>query len=208
MAIKRESIKKIDKKIVDEVVEDAIFERFRSCYQCGTCSGGCPSGRRTAMRTREVIRQAMVGLDDELLTSDLLWLCSTCYTCYERCPRDVPSTDIIIKLRNIAAHRGFMKGPHIAVSKGLIETGHGVPINEEKWSKLREGLKLPAMPPTVHSFPEAVEEIKTIVHELRFDELIAHGEEVQKELQKKEEELKPKRIKELEGELEKLKGGK
>src|SRR5271157_2600652 len=86
MSIKREVIKKIDHKLVEAVVEDELLERFKSCYQCGTCSGGCPSGRRTAMRTRDLIRQALAGLDDELLTSDLLWLCSTCYTCEERCP--------------------------------------------------------------------------------------------------------------------------
>ena len=203
--LKRESIKKIDKKLVEEIAAEEALERFKSCYQCGTCSGGCPSGRRTSMRTREVIREALIGLDDELLTSDLLWLCSTCYTCMERCPRDVPTTDIIIKLRNIAAHRGFMKGPHIAVSKFVLETGHGVPINDEKWSNLRKSLKLTPLPPTVHSFPEAVKEVKTILHETGFDSLIANAEDVQNELKEKEKELAPEKIKKLEEELEQLK---
>ncbi|MFX0101607.1 MAG: CoB--CoM heterodisulfide reductase subunit C [Candidatus Hodarchaeota archaeon] len=206
MSIQRDSIKEINKKLVDQVVVEELLERFKSCFQCGTCSGGCPSGRRTSLRTREVIRQAMIGLDDELLSSDLLWLCSTCYTCMERCPRNVPTTDIIIKLRNLAAQRGLMKGPHLAVSKGLMATGHGVPINDEKWSKLRESLGLTPLPPTVHSFPEAVEEIKTIVKELKFDELIAYGEEIKKKLDDEEKAKVPKKIEELEEELKKLKG--
>ncbi|MBD3185232.1 CoB--CoM heterodisulfide reductase subunit C [Candidatus Bathyarchaeota archaeon] len=205
MVLIKEQIKKIDKSIVEEVVEDELLERFKSCYQCGTCTGGCPSGRRAAIRTRDVIRQALVGLDDDLLSSDLLWLCSTCYTCYERCPRDVPTTDIIIKLRNIASHRGLMKGPHLAVSKMLIETGHGVPINDEKWSNLRKSLKLTPLPPTVHSFPEAVKEVQTIIKELKFDELIAYGEEVKKKLAEEEKKRAPERIEELEAELKQLK---
>lgn len=203
--LKNETIKKIDKSLVNEIAEDELYERFRSCYQCGTCSGGCPSGRRTAMRTRELIREAMVGLDDELLTSDLLWLCSTCYTCYERCPRDVPSTDIILKLRNIAAHRGFMLGPHIAVAKFVLNTGHGVPIDNERGSNLRKCLKLAPIPPTVHSFPEAVEEVKTILHETKFDELITNAEEVQKAMLDKEKAKVPDKIKSMEEELQKLK---
>ncbi|MBN2153741.1 MAG: CoB--CoM heterodisulfide reductase subunit C [Candidatus Lokiarchaeota archaeon] len=208
MSIKRETIKKISHEIVDQVVEDELLERFKSCYGCGTCSGGCPSGRRTAMRTREIIRQAIVGLTDELLTSDLLWLCSTCYTCYERCPRDVPTTDIIIKLRNIAAHKGFLRGPHIAVCKFLINTGHGVPLDHEKnpnWMNLRKSLKLAPIPPTVHSFPEALKEVQTIIKELKFDELIGYGEEVQKEMAKKDKEMAPKKIQVLEEQLKKLK---
>ncbi|NMC07962.1 MAG: CoB--CoM heterodisulfide reductase subunit C [Candidatus Lokiarchaeota archaeon] len=208
MSIKREIIKKIDHSIVEQVVEDELLERFKSCYQCGTCSGGCPSGRRTAMRTRELIRQGLIGLTDELLTSDLLWLCSTCYTCYERCPRDVPSTDIILKLRNIAAHKGFIRGPHIAVSKNLITTGHGVPLDHEKtpmWTNLRKSLKLAPIPPTVHSFPQALKEVQIIVKELKFDELIGYGEAVQKEMAKKDKDMAPMKIQALEEQLKKLK---
>nr|MDO8083898.1 CoB--CoM heterodisulfide reductase subunit C [Candidatus Sigynarchaeum springense] len=209
MSIKRETIKKISHEIVEQVVEDELLERFKSCYQCGTCSGGCPSGRRTAMRTRELIRQGLVGLTDELLTSDLLWLCSTCYTCYERCPRAVPSTDIIIKMRNIAAHKGFLRGPHIAVCKFLFQTGHGVPLDHEKnpnWMNLRKSLKLQPIPPTVHSYPEALKEVQTIIKELKFDELISYGEEMQKEMAKKDKEMAPKKIQALEEQLKKLKG--
>ena len=147
----------------------------------------------------------MIGLDDELLTSDLLWLCSTCFTCQERCPREVPSTDIILKLRNIAAHRGFMRGPHIAVSKFVLSTGHGVPIDNERWSKLRESLHLKPMPPTVHSFPEAVKEVQTILHETGFDALISNAEDLQKEMKKKDQEKTPDKIKALEQQLDNLK---
>jgi len=204
MSIKREAIRNINHKLIDEIVEDEAFERFQSCYQCGTCTGGCPSGRRTAMRTRELIREALMGLNDELLSSDLLWLCATCYTCFERCPRQVPVTDIILKLRNIASHNGFMRGPHIAVCENLMKTGHGVPINDA--TKLfRTYLKLQEVPPTTHAFPEALAEVQAIVHEMKFDELVAYGKEMQQKMVKKDEEMLPQKIASLETQLNQLK---
>jgi heterodisulfide reductase subunit C len=87
--------------------------------------------------------------------------------------------------RNLAAKKGFIRAPHIAVSKNLINTGHGVPLDHDKtpnWMNLRKSLKLAPIPPTVHSFPEALKEVQTIIKELKFDVLIGHGEIVQNEI--------------------------
>jgi heterodisulfide reductase subunit C len=168
--IKRSRIDKISSVISDEIVADDL-ELIRSCFQCGTCTGSCPSGRRTALRTRAVIRKALLGLEQVLDDPDI-WLCSTCYTCFERCPRQVPVTDIIIKLRNLATQKGKILDPHKTLTHLLINTGHGVPINDKKWNDLREAYDLDAVPPTVHAHPEAVKEIQTLVKSLKFDKLV------------------------------------
>ena len=67
----------IDPQFVEKIVE-AGADRIRTCIQCGTCSSVCPSGRRTAFRTRELMRKAVLGLKDEVLSSPDLWLCATC----------------------------------------------------------------------------------------------------------------------------------
>lgn len=170
MSIYRKRIDKISSKISDEIVADDL-ELIRSCFQCGTCTGSCPSGRRTALRTRAVIRKALIGLDQVLDDPDI-WLCSTCYTCFERCPRQVPVTDIIIKLRNLATQKGNILAPHKGLTHILINTGHGVPINDKKWSDLRESYDLNPLPPTTHSHPKAVKEIQTLVKSLKFDKLV------------------------------------
>ena len=77
-------------------------EEVKMCFQCGTCTAGCPSGRRTSYRVRKLMRMAQLGMKEEIINSEELWECSTCYTCVERCPRQVPIVDIIIALRNIA----------------------------------------------------------------------------------------------------------
>ena len=86
------------------------------CIQCGVCTGSCPSGRRTQLRVRQIIERAIMGFDD-VLKSDDLWLCTTCYACFDRCPRDVQPTSIVKSLRNIAVQKGFMKPAHQKVAR-------------------------------------------------------------------------------------------
>ena len=167
--VQRKVLNHVNSKIADELIADGL-DRIKACYQCGTCTGGCPSGRRTAIRTRALIRRALLG-DETVFESPDLWLCSTCYTCFERCPRKVPTTDVIIKLRNMAAQRHHMRQGHVDLSKVLINTGHGVPINDNT-IKLREALGLPGKPPTTHSFPDAIKDIQTLVQSLGFDKLV------------------------------------
>ena len=86
-------------------VIDAGGKTLDLCYQCGTCTGSCPSGRTTAFRTRQLIRKAQLGLKDDILPSEELWMCTTCYSCVERCPRDVDIVDIIILMRTWPSRR-------------------------------------------------------------------------------------------------------
>ncbi|MHA1777071.1 MAG: CoB--CoM heterodisulfide reductase subunit C [Promethearchaeota archaeon] len=175
--IQRSQILHISDTITEKLVKDEALAFVRACFQCGTCTGGCPSGRRTAIRTRQIIRKAVLGLE-EVLSSDDIWLCSTCYTCFERCPRHIPVTDIIIMLRNLASQRGYMKPPHKAVTHILADTGHGVPLGTKKggepnnWSNLRAVYGLPDIPPTTHSHPEAVHDIQELMRSTEFDKLV------------------------------------
>jgi heterodisulfide reductase subunit C len=162
---------KIDSSLADDMMKHGL-DRIRACIQCGTCTGSCPSGRRTALRTRQIIRKALLGLREEVLADPSLWLCTTCGTCTERCPRKIDVTEAITYLRNLACEAGYMRPEHRGVSHKLIETGHAVPIDDDKWKKLREELGLPALPPTVHSYPKAVKEIQKIIKKTGFDKLV------------------------------------
>ena len=157
------------------LLREVGFLEIGSCIQCGTCTGGCPSGRRTALNTREIVRKAQLGLE-EVLSDKELWFCSTCYTCLERCPRGVPVTDIIIYLRNIAVQKGHIQAPHLVLCKMLYNTGHGVPINDKKWNKLREHYKLSSIPPTTHKHPNALKEVQELLKSTKFDKLVNVGE--------------------------------
>jgi heterodisulfide reductase subunit C len=176
--ISRETIgnKDIDPEFVDQIVK-AGADRIRTCIQCGTCSSVCPSGRRTAFRTRELMRKALLGLKDEVLSSSDLWLCATCYTCLERCPRQIKVTDAIIIMRNMAVDHGFMLPEHKKASQKLLSTGHAVPIDDAN-RELRKDLGLEELPPTTHSNKKALDQVQEIMKRTGFKNLI-EGEKME-----------------------------
>jgi heterodisulfide reductase subunit C len=47
-------------------------------------------------------RMVQLGLEDEVLHSKAMWLCSICYQCHVRCPRGIPLTETIAKLKQLA----------------------------------------------------------------------------------------------------------
>ena len=121
-----------------------------ACMQCGTCTASCESGRWTALKTRQIIRKVVMG-DVEVLKDPDIWLCTTCYNCYERCPRNVWPTDVIMELRNMATKLGNISPNHRAVVGYLLKTGHAVPINDDKRQQ-RKDLDLEELPPTLFKF--------------------------------------------------------
>lgn len=164
----------IDKDFTAEFI-DAGLETVKHCFQCGTCGGSCPSGRRTPYKVRQIVRKCLLGLKEEVISDDALWMCTTCYTCQERCPRSVTIVSIIKKARNIAAHAGYMAKAHKMTGVFVMNTGHGVPINDAT-KALRTKIGLSEVPPTTHAFPEALKEVQTICKSCKFDELIGYDE--------------------------------
>ena len=154
---------------------DAGIETVKHCFQCGTCSGSCPSGRRTPYKVRQIVRKCLLGLKEEVISDDALWMCTTCYTCQERCLRSVKIVEIIKKARNVAAHAGYMAKPHKMTGVYVINTGHAVPINDNV-KALRSKIGLSEVPPTTHAYPEALEEVQKLCKITAFDELIGFDE--------------------------------
>ena len=153
---------------------DAGAETVALCYQCGTCTGSCPSGKRTPYRIRNIIRKSLMGLKSEVMEDDSLWECVTCYACQERCPRGVAIVDVVKILRNMQSQAGKMAQAHKMTGVFVLKTGHGVPINDATMA-LRKKVGLNELPPTTHEFPEALEEVRTILKKTGFDTLIGYN---------------------------------
>lgn len=163
----------VDKEFTQLFV-DAGIDTVEHCFQCGTCGGGCPSGRRTPYKVRQIVRKCLMGLKDEVVADPALWMCTTCYTCQERCPRNVKIVEIIKMARNVAAQSGFMAPAHKTTGSFVIKTGHGVPINDAT-KELRKRVGLGELPPTTHSSPKALEEVQKIIKATGFDTLIGYN---------------------------------
>ena len=78
------------------------------CYQCGTCVSSCAAGLVKPQKNIRRLVQELICVEDEseLGDIDLLWLCTTCYQCEDRCPERVPLTSLLVQLKNLAARQG------------------------------------------------------------------------------------------------------
>jgi heterodisulfide reductase subunit C len=125
-----------------EIVKEPGGENFMRCFQCGTCTGGCPIHIiDPEYNCRRIIRMALLGLKDEVLKSKLIWYCSTCYTCYERCPQNVKITDVMTALKNIAVREGFIHPSFKAQIDAIEEHGRLIEISEfEERIRAKAGL--------------------------------------------------------------------
>ncbi|MBE0523144.1 MAG: CoB--CoM heterodisulfide reductase subunit C [Methanosarcinales archaeon] len=152
-----------------QLLEDMGYS-IQTCMQCGTCTGGCPSGTYTGMNTRRIVQSAR--RDKDVLNDDDLWMCTTCYACQERCPGGIRIVDAILALRTEAVHNGIMLPAHRKIAQAVISKGHAVPINDNAREQ-RKQLGLDELPANVHKFPDSLEQVKKLLESTGFVELIS-----------------------------------
>jgi heterodisulfide reductase subunit C len=118
------------------------------CYQCGACVGDCPSTTYgSTFNPREIMLKVLYGLGEELLVEDsILWQCTNCYNCHERCPQEVKPVEVIISLKNMLADLGIYPDAVDKVIQTFEETGRTTPINPAV-QRNRERFGLPPLPP-------------------------------------------------------------
>ena len=85
-------------------------ESASSCYQCKTCSSGCPVSFAMDILPHQIIHMVRMGLKDEVLKSASIWLCASCETCTTRCPNGIDVAKIIDTLRMASLKSDLKKG--------------------------------------------------------------------------------------------------
>jgi heterodisulfide reductase subunit C len=133
----------LDENFKFEVAKQPGGENILYCFQCGTCAAVCPVGSKNEVYDpRRIIRMTILGMREEVLSSDAIWLCSTCYSCYVRCPQDVKITNIINAIQNIAAKEGHAHSSYKIALGELEKRGITTEISEFENSQ-REKLECP-----------------------------------------------------------------
>ncbi len=117
------------------------------CYQCGACVGDCAAAMFTDdFNPREIMLKVLYGLGEELLTEDsILWECTNCYNCHERCPQDVKPVEIIISMKNMLADMGIYPDPVRRIIETFEAEGRTVKYNPAI-DKQRARFGLPPLP--------------------------------------------------------------
>lgn len=92
-------------KEVEECVEEGQWVKM--CMQCGVCAGSCPFGAHWEHSPQKLFMMIRAGQREEVLRSDSMWMCTSCYNCVVRCPRQLPITHIMHGLASYAHRLGL-----------------------------------------------------------------------------------------------------
>ena len=71
------------------------------CMKCGKCSATCPAFNEMDIKPHQFVSYVANNNVEELLKSESLWKCLSCFACVERCPRDVQPGKIIDAARQL-----------------------------------------------------------------------------------------------------------
>ena len=85
-----------------KIVQDISGADLSKCYQCKKCTSGCPVSSMASCPPSEMMRRLHLGMGDELLDTDLVWMCVSCETCSARCPMGIDVAAVMDALRKLA----------------------------------------------------------------------------------------------------------
>lgn len=89
-----------------ERVEAAGPFHATECFQCRKCTNGCPASFAMDLFPDQVIRLALLGQKQEVLSSQTIWVCAACETCSTRCPNGVRIAELMDHLKEMAVKEG------------------------------------------------------------------------------------------------------
>jgi len=136
------------KKEINERLEKLRDEVSEYCYQCAKCTSGCEAHKLLELEPHKIVALLKRGLIDEMVNSDVIWTCMSCFKCRERCPQKIAPVDILFALKNMAVASGKqVPGNYTALlqsvlSTGLIQDIKNVSTKDNK-TKKRSDLNLP-----------------------------------------------------------------
>ena len=96
MSLNTAMVEKYRNNFLQEVagnVEEGDWVKM--CMQCGVCAGSCPLGDAWEHTPQKLFMMIRANKRDEVLTSESMWMCTSCYNCVVRCPRELPITHIM-----------------------------------------------------------------------------------------------------------------
>jgi len=137
------------------------------CIQCGRCTASCPAALPSPLRAREVVRAVQDGDPSVVTGGDVIWHCTTCFSCQERCPKGVMVTQAILWLRAEAVARGNHPPAHETALREIASTGNTFPLDPEV-----RAIPLPLDPPDCAHDEGELEAFRRLLAVLGFEGLV------------------------------------
>ncbi len=136
----REEINQRLKKLQEEVSD--------YCYQCAKCTSGCEAHKLLELEPHKMVALLKRGLIDEMVNSEIIWTCMSCFKCRERCPQKVAPVDVLFALKNLAVASGkqvpgkYTQWLQSVLGTGLLQDIKTINTSDNK-TKNRSDLNLP-----------------------------------------------------------------
>jgi two-component system phosphate regulon sensor histidine kinase PhoR len=161
----------LDPNFKDEISREPGGENIKHCFSCGTCVAACPvRWINEKYNPRKIIRMALLGMREQVLKSEFIWLCSTCYTCHERCPQEVRITDVMNVLKNMASREGYIHPAYVRQVNTIGSLGRLYEIDDfDNRKRERAGL------PRISTDPQLALEVGRIFEITGINELVRAG---------------------------------
>jgi heterodisulfide reductase subunit C len=80
-------------------VRELSGQNLQLCYQCGMCTGNCPSATSMDISPRLIIELARLGLEEDIANSKTVWVCASCLACTINCPRGFDLSRVMEAIR-------------------------------------------------------------------------------------------------------------
>ncbi|NLV20884.1 MAG: 4Fe-4S dicluster domain-containing protein [Syntrophomonadaceae bacterium] len=109
-----------DQKTLLAKVEKEAGTSVNLCYQCGKCTAGCPAAFAMDYPPRQVIRLLQLGMIEQALQAESIWICASCETCSARCPRGVDIASLMDTMRRQALKQGKADKRVAAFNKAFL----------------------------------------------------------------------------------------
>jgi heterodisulfide reductase subunit C len=137
------ALNKTDKNFKDEVAALIGIEEIKPCYTCGSCTGVCPV-REVAddFDPRKLIHMIILGMKKEVLSSDLIWFCCLCNSCYSVCPQGIKFSRTAKELQKMAVKEGYVSDEFLNSMEKVNDYLEDL-CRRTMFSKVRQGFQGP-----------------------------------------------------------------
>ncbi|KAA0005128.1 MAG: hypothetical protein DRM98_00855 [Thermoplasmata archaeon] len=138
------------KKEINDRLKKLRDELSDYCFQCAKCTSGCEAHKLLELEPHKIVALLKRGLIDEMVNSDVIWTCMSCFKCRERCPQKVAPVEILFALKNLAVATGkqlpgnYTSWLQSVLSIGLLQDVKSVNTKDNK-TVTRSDLGLPAV---------------------------------------------------------------
>jgi len=138
------------KKEINERLSKLQNESSDYCFQCAKCTAGCEAHKLLELEPHKIVALLKRGLIDEMINSDVIWTCMSCFKCWERCPQKIAPVEILVILKNMAVASGkqvpgkYTSMLQSVLSMGLIQEIQDVMTRDNKTIR-RDSLGLPPL---------------------------------------------------------------